>query len=233
MADLIRFPDPHPENVKAVLQRIGDHDLVLDVGGWWKPFTRADHVVDVLPYETRGGGGRIGDDPERFSEDTWHRLDICDQQLPFPDQHFDFVYCGQTLEDVRDPIHVCRELVRVAPRGYVEVPSLWIECVFDVDVGPLTPRYPGYEKHRWLVMAEGHRLTFIPKQVWLCLLEFVPRDIADRYRHDQRIWTTPVHWERELHAEELIFSGQEQIIPLQQNYFARFDYGPYTPDDID
>ncbi len=42
-----------------------------------------------------------------------------------------------------------------------------------------------------------------------------------------------MHWERELHAEELIFSGQEQIIPLQQNYFARFDYGPYTPDDID
>ncbi len=79
-------------------------------------------------------------------------------------------------------------------------------------------------------MAEGNHLTFIPKQAWLCLMEFVPRDLAARHRHDQHIWTTPVRWEGELHAEEVVFSGQETIIPLLQDYFARFDYSAYVLD---
>lgn len=225
----VRFPDPHPDNLAAALGRIADTDLVVDVGGWWKPLNRADHVIDILPYDTRAGGGTLGTGPHRYSADTWHQLDICQTSWPFADHQFDFAYCGQTLEDVRDPIAVCRELSRVARRGYVEVPSAWIECTYDIDVGPLTARYPGYEKHRWLVFDEDGELLFVPKQVWLALIEFLPREETDRWRHDQRIWTTAVHWENEIRARELSFSGQEDIIPLLQNYFDTFDYAPYTP----
>jgi hypothetical protein len=79
------------------------------------------------------------------------------------------------------------------------------------------------------VLAENGELVFIPKQVWLCLLEFVPRDESLRYRTDQRIWTTAIHWEDELRSRELAFSGQEQIIPLLREYFERFDYSRYQP----
>lgn len=227
--DLIRFPDPYPDNLAAALDRIGPGDLVVDVGGWWKPLNRADHVVDLLPYETRAGGGRLGPGPERYDASTWHQFDICDTPWPFDDKSFDFAFCGQTLEDVRDPIAVCRELSRVARRGYVEVPSVWIECTFDVDVGPLTSRYPGYEKHRWLVFHEDDELLFVPKQVWLGLVEFVPASVSTKWRSDQRIWTTPAHWEDEIRARELAFSGQKQIIPLLRDYFDRFDYSPFRP----
>lgn len=99
-----------------------------------------------------------------------------------------------------------------------------------MDVGPLTHRYPGFEKHRWLVLVEeGEELLFGPKQVWLCLMEFVPRQESLRYRTDQRIWTTAVHWEDEIRARELAFSGQEQIIPRLRDYFDLFDYSPYRP----
>ncbi|MGH8934496.1 MAG: class I SAM-dependent methyltransferase [Egibacteraceae bacterium] len=225
--ELIRYPDPHPDNLAAVLARIGPHDLVVDVGGWWKPLSRADHVLDLLPYESRAGGGRLGVGPECYTEATWHQLDICETPWPFPDETFAFAYCGQTLEDVRDPIAVCQELARIATRGYIEVPSVWIECTYDVDVGPLTSRYPGYEKHRWLVLFEDNELVFIPKQVWLCLIEFVPREISLEWRTDQRIWTTPVHWENGIRARELASSGQDQIIPLLRDYFERFDYCDY------
>ena len=227
--ELIRYPDPHPNNLAAALDRIGSDDLVVDVGGWWKPLNRADHVIDLLPYQTRAGGGRLGNGPECYTAETWHQLDMCDTPWPFPDNAFDFAYCGQTLEDIRDPIAVCRELSRIARRGYAEVPSAWIECTFDVDVGPLTHRYPGYEKHRWLVLIQDQELVFVPKQVWLCLLEFVPRQESLRYRTDQLIWTTPFHWESEIRTRELAFSGQEQIIPLLRDYFERFDYSPYRP----
>lgn len=225
----VRFPDPHPDNLAAALDRIAETDLVVDVGGWWKPLNRADHVVDILPYDTRGGGGKLGDGPEHYSSDTWRLLDICETPWPFADKQFDFAYCGQTLEDVRDPIAVCRELSRIARRGYVEVPSVWIECTYDIDVGPLTLRYPGYEKHRWLVLDENGELLFVPKQVWLALVEFLPQEEADRWRQDQRIWTTAVQWDYEIRARELSFSGQEEIIPMLQGYFDNFDYSPYTP----
>jgi hypothetical protein len=229
MDELPKYHDPHPDNLAAALSRISDEDLVVDVGGWWKPLNRADRVIDLLPYETRAGGGRLGPGPERFSPATWHQLDVCETPWPFPDNMFDFAYCGQTLEDVRDPIAVCRELSRVARRGYVEVPSAWVECTYGVDAGPLASRYPGYEKHRWIVLHEDRDLLFVPKQVWLCLVEFVPRDVAERWRSDQRIWTTPVHWDGEIRGRELAFTGRDEIGPLLRAYFDRFDYSRYDP----
>ncbi len=98
-----------------------------------------------------------------------------------------------------------------------------------MDVGPLTPRYPGYEKHRWIVLHHDEELLFIPKQVWLCLVEFVPCEASLSWRTDQRIWTTAVHWENLIRARELSFSGQQEIIPLLRDYFDRFDYSPYRP----
>lgn len=228
-SEKVRFPDPHPANLAAALDRIKPTDLVLDIGGWWKPLNRADHVVDLLPYETRAGGGRLGNGPEQYTKETWFNFDICETPWPIEDKAYDFVYCGQTLEDIRDPIAVCKELSRVAHRGYVEVPSVWIECTYDIDVGPLTAHYPGFEKHRWLVFQEDDELLFVPKQVWLALKRFLPEQESDHWRHDQLIWSTPHHWEGEVRARELAFSGQEDIIPMLESYFENFDYSPYTP----
>src|SRR3954449_10993879 len=100
-----------------------DDALVLDVGGWAKPFPRADWVLDLMPYETRGLYGTLEPDAERFGPDTWVTLDMCAHMpWPFADAQFDFAICSHTLEDIRDPIWVCSELARVARAGYIEVP---------------------------------------------------------------------------------------------------------------
>jgi ubiquinone/menaquinone biosynthesis C-methylase UbiE len=47
--------------------------------------------------------------PEGFTRDTWVQRDICDHEpWPFEDRQFDFVVCSHTLEDVRDPVWVCK-----------------------------------------------------------------------------------------------------------------------------
>jgi hypothetical protein len=51
------------------------------------------------------------------------------------------------LEDVRDPIWVCSELLRVSKAGYIEVPSR----VCEQSLGVENPRHAGYYHHRWLV----------------------------------------------------------------------------------
>jgi hypothetical protein len=143
-----------------LLEQLGDSKTVLDVGGWALPLARADWVLDLMPYETRGSLGRDGTAAdERFTAATWVTRDICDRSpWPFEDGRFDFVVCSQTLEDVRDPIWVCAELQRVGRAGYVEVPSRLVEQSWWVQ-GP----WIGYGHHRWLIDVEDGHIEFVSK----------------------------------------------------------------------
>lgn len=146
-------------NLAMVLDRIDDGALVLDVGGWGRPLRRADWVLDRMPHATRGLYGFDGDGPERFDATRWVQLDICDREpWPFADGQFDFVVCSHTLEDVRDPIGVCGELVRVARAGYVEVPSRLEEQSFGIQ-GP----WVGWGHHPWIVEPIEGGLEFAMK----------------------------------------------------------------------
>jgi SAM-dependent methyltransferase len=149
------------ESRDRILARLGDEDLVLDVGGWGKPFARADWVIDLQPYETRGlyGYDQGQRHTERFTKATWVVRDICDHEpWPFDDDQFDFVICSHTLEDIRDPVWVCKELQRVGKAGYIEVPSRLEEQTVGVN-GP----WPGWAHHRWLCNIEENGIEFIHK----------------------------------------------------------------------
>src|SRR5438105_1380962 len=122
-----------PAATERILATLGDDALVLDVGGWAAPFNRATHVLDLEPHATRGLLGSYGPGPERFSAETWVVRDMCAREpWPFADDQFDFSLCVTTLEDVRDPIWVCSELSRVSRAGYVEVPTVEAELMYDV-----------------------------------------------------------------------------------------------------
>jgi Methyltransferase domain len=143
-----------PANEERLLARLSEDDLVLDVGGGRSPLTRADWVIDRLPYAA-------AEPPQgaRFTAATWVERDICDREpWPFDDGQFDFVVCSHVLEDVRDPVYACSELVRVARAGYLEVPSRLQEQSWGV-VGP----WVGWSHHRWLVDVEAGRVEFVHK----------------------------------------------------------------------
>ena len=59
-------------SVERIERTLADGALVLDVGGWARPLSRADWVLDLMPYETRGGYGLDGTLPERF--ESWRRF---------------------------------------------------------------------------------------------------------------------------------------------------------------
>ncbi len=135
--------------------RIKPGDRVLDVGGWHAPLNRADVMIDFMPYETRNRSGAIATRTwpnEHFSHSSYFQMDICGPDpWPFKDKEFDFAVCSHTLEDVRDPIFVCRELNRVARGGYIEVPSRLVESTRGVE----RPFFCGYYHHRWLCEVLG------------------------------------------------------------------------------
>jgi len=153
-------------DVQAVLDRIQPGDRVLDVGGWACPFNRANWILDAEPYETRGFYATIGmpasqgGAEEHFTKETWVQRDICAREpWPFADKSFDFAICSHTLEDIRDPLFVCSELIRVAKAGYIEVPSRLSETCR----GAEHPRVAGLSHHRWLIEATANHLQFTPK----------------------------------------------------------------------
>ncbi|MGI8505729.1 MAG: methionine biosynthesis protein MetW [Solirubrobacteraceae bacterium] len=143
-----------------ILELLGDDDLVLDVGGGASPFERADWVIDLLAYEQRGLYGPAPDPArERFAASTWVQRDVCDRDpWPFADRQFDFSVCSHTLEDVRDPMWVCSELIRVSRAGYIEVPSRLEEQSYGFQ-GP----WVGWGHHRWLIESSDDELTFVFK----------------------------------------------------------------------
>jgi hypothetical protein len=154
-------------NEAKVLAQIGANEIVLDVGGWARPFNRANYVLDCHPYETRGrcyldrmGLGPQGGPVEYFTAETYIRRDICDRTpWPFADQSIDYCTCSHTLEDLRDPLWVCHEMMRVAKRGYIETPSRIFEASRNREPGVPV----GLSHHRWHVELEGTHITFSPK----------------------------------------------------------------------
>jgi hypothetical protein len=147
-------------------QRLAADAVVLDVGGWADPLERADWVIDLFAYESRGLYARRGwiapradAGPERFTERTWIQRDVCDREpFPFADDEIDFVVCSQTLEDVRDPVFVCAEIQRVGRAGYIEVPSRLEEQSFGV-----AGEYVGWPHHHWLVDVGEGSIEFVFK----------------------------------------------------------------------
>jgi hypothetical protein len=161
-----------PRNTARILDTLGANDRVLDVGGWAAPFNRATHMIDVMPYETRGPLGSYGPKEEHFGPETWVTRDFCDHEpWPWEDDYFDFALCVTTLEDIRDPIAVCRQMSRVARAGYIEVPTLLAELGRRVDQGG---PWLGHDHHRWLceIDEEAESITFTHKRH---SLHFLPR----------------------------------------------------------
>lgn len=220
-------------NVARVLQKINERPnaLVLDVGGWASPFNRANWVLDAEPYETRGFYGTIGlppsqgGDVEHFSKATWVVRDICDRRpWPFQDKHFDYAICSHTLEDIRDPLFVCSELVRVARAGYIEVPSREAEQ----SRGWESPRFAGLGHHRWLVEIQGDHIDFTMKY----------HNVHDRYKlafpqtylwglsPEQRV--SFLFWANDFQYREIILHGVDTITSNLASFVsARYRYGPY------
>lgn len=204
-------------SVQRILESVGPDDVVLDIGAWGRPLTRADWVMDLMPYDTRGLYGRDGPDPERFSADTWIRRDICDREpYPFADKSVDFVICSHTLEDVRDPIWVCDEMVRIAKAGYVEVPSRLEEQSYGFQ-GP----WAGWGHHRWLIEKQDEGLDFVFKHHVLHNRESdrFPPGFQETLTPEERV--VSLWWEDSFEYQERVFVSAEELDPYLSEFVSR------------
>lgn len=209
---------------QAILARLRPSDVVLDVGGWACPFNRADWVLDAEPYGTRGYyasiglPGHQGGDEERFSASTWVQRDICEKTpWPFADKQFDFSICSHTLEDVRDPLFVCSELIRVSKRGYIEVPSRLSESCRGWEPTGIA----GLSHHRWLIDLEGSHLRFTHKfhMINTVIDLAFPPEVWRRLAAEETV--TTFWWEDGFAFSETVIHGMDNQAEFLRDFVRR------------
>lgn len=134
---------------------IGPSDKVLDIGSGHLPFPFATHLADLALED--GNVGRAGIPFKHLDGKPVYECNI--EKLPFADKEFDFVYCSHVLEHTDSPEDACRELMRVAKRGYIETPTrgkdLWLNTA-------------KISNHRWAVEFIHQKLVFT---------EYTPQEI--------------------------------------------------------
>jgi hypothetical protein len=208
-------------NSDLIMSELSDSAVVLDIGGWAHPFNRANYVMDAEPYETRGYYNRtfaknnpfppLGGTVEHFTPDTWVQRDICDKTpFPFADKSIDLVICSHTLEDIRDPLWVCSEMIRIGKAGYVEVPSRqWESC------RGLEPGITGLNHHRWLIEIEGNEIRFLMKfhkiHKWRYSL---PAKVLRQMTEKEKV--TWLFWNNSFDFREVTLHGEAQAEELER-----------------
>jgi hypothetical protein len=140
------------------------YSKILDVGAGPYPFPKATHLIDATP------GPQVT------------VVDIDYEPIPFPPNHFNFVYCRHTVEDIQNPLFVCQELFRSAPNGYIETPSPLVEITRGVDSNMILATqqvpsaYCGYIHHRYIVWSDlkTNTLYCLPKYPLVEYTEYSP-----------------------------------------------------------
>ncbi|MCB4757455.1 MAG: methyltransferase domain-containing protein [Elusimicrobia bacterium] len=184
-------------------------EKVLDIGGGDGPFARADIVCEKF----------IGDNTERarvFLKDRPLVLgDI--EDLPFKDKSFDFVYCSHILEHVHNPKKAIEEIQRVGKRGFVEVPSEYLELT-----ATSTP------SHLWTIrLNDLGELVFKPKdsaslnpQVDAVFRRYLwmndPTYMAFHWKNYYRLFNIGLNWEK-----TIPFRVETSSSPIQQKSFTK------------
>jgi len=135
-----------PERIK----NIKESDKVLEIGPGSSTFSRSDVLLDKKfddkeALEQRGLQPTIEYDKPIYYYDG--------SKFPFKDNEFDYVICSQVLEHVPANAFVdfIKEVERVAERGYIEVPRLFYEYLFN------------FHAHKWLINFKNGKLLLLDK----------------------------------------------------------------------
>jgi len=108
---------------------IKPNDKVLEVGPGSNPYHRSDILLELRfsteeeAYKQRGHTSPINTEKKIVYYDGG--------AFPFNENEFDYVICSHVLEHVEDVPFFISELQRIAPKGYLEFPTIYYDFIYD------------------------------------------------------------------------------------------------------
>lgn len=202
------------DSVVAEIEQLPENALVLDIGGGVKPLRRANYVVDLTSYEERGSYGNRGAVSEHYSRNSWVVADLCSpEDWLLGEKSFDYIFCSQTIEDLRDPIRLLRYIQRIGKRGFISTVHWTFEANEIRDSRKALPglrwlvgrwsgcNYVGYPHHRWLVSLRDGDLEFVWKSAVLHANRSIRPPIKQMLYH--------LKWEGSFEVHEVNFPADQ------------------------
>lgn len=151
---------------------------VIDIGGAGKPWAN-EYVTAYLDmnadWRLKGKTDAVLFNENISDIEGWLRVfQHVDKNGPF-----DFAICTQTLEDIRNPPIVLRELPLITKGGYIDVPSKYHELRYGCERPDekemrnrgMTSHIMGYSGHRWIMNMVDRVLELYPKLPFIEHLE--------------------------------------------------------------
>lgn len=204
---------------------IKDGDRVLEVGPGGTPHPRSDVFLERR-YDSeeeweaqRGMAPRLDSDKRTVYYDGG--------RFPFDDHEFDYVICSHVIEHLDDVPAFLSEMFRVAPRGYLEYPTICYEYLYNFDV------HVNFVKFRsgvlfYLPKKETHLDEFMPVQKLLqhSLAMGYSRTVDDlkHVMFEGFEWTARFEARRATSLADLVGSASEITKAPEEYRYGIFSY---------
>lgn len=170
---------------------IKDDEIVVDVGGGNRPLKRANIAVDFYPGETFHRGEPL----KLYPHQKFIQGDVQNLYM-FKDKSIDFLFTMQTLEHVDDPARACAEIIRVAKRGFIDVPRY---------LGDIHMEHP---EHKWFIDLVDGVLIFQRKPVRNLDSPFLGLYPLVAYMLDRRIKLMIEYYYRNISCVQLLWKDK-------------------------
>lgn len=115
-----------PERISGI--KTGDR--VLEIGPGGSPHPRSNVFLEMQFDDEREAEIQRSSTPPLQTNKPVVYYD--GSSFPFKDQEFDYVICAHVLEHVPDVEGFLAELQRVAPRGYLEFPTIYYDFLYNM-----------------------------------------------------------------------------------------------------
>jgi hypothetical protein len=164
------------------LQEFSKYKTILDVGGRPDSSWTKGHATHYIDINLSG--------PNTFSGNLslpylWEEV----LRYVANNGKFDYSVCTHVIEDLAGAKLVCDMLGRVSERGFVAVPSKYVEC------SRFEGSWRGFIHHRWILDVVGGRLMAWPKISYIERPEF--DELASKHVYQQNS-ELQVMWEGSL-----------------------------------
>jgi hypothetical protein len=191
------------------LKELSTKATTLDIGGqpttsWAKNY--ATHYVDInLQDTTHTFSGNLS------MPDTWEKL------LSYVHEKgkFDYSICTHVLEDIANPKLVCEMLGRVSKRGFISLPSKYIE--FSRVEGP----WRGFIHHRWVFNVEEGKLVAYPKLGFLESPDYDPIALQHNFDSNSEL---QIFWSDEVNLKLVNNDYLGPNVEAVKSYYSHLEY---------